>query len=111
MLILGSPCPTGQKTKQGVLEIPETGPPQFLKIMESSLTDIIDKFCRFFHTISKSHNELYVLKLGKEGRAGMAVVCLEENMEFDGAGIYKHVTACLASYACPIFLRYVFVYL
>lgn len=42
---------------------------------------------------------------GKEGRAGMAVVCLEENSEFDGAGIYNHATTCLASYACPVFLR------
>ncbi|RUO36654.1 long-chain-acyl-CoA synthetase [Aliidiomarina sanyensis] len=40
-----------------------------------------------------------------EGRAGMASVCLRENLSFDGARFYRYLRAKLPDYAVPIFVR------
>lgn len=42
---------------------------------------------------------------GNEGRAGMAVVLLDDDTELDTTGVFNHATESLASYACPLFLR------
>jgi fatty-acyl-CoA synthase len=42
---------------------------------------------------------------GAEGRAGMAVLLLEEGAAFDPAAFYRHAQAHLAPYARPAFVR------
>jgi fatty-acyl-CoA synthase len=42
---------------------------------------------------------------GAEGRAGMAVLLLEEGAAFDSAGFYRHSQKHLAAYARPAFVR------
>lgn len=42
---------------------------------------------------------------GREGRAGMAAVVLEDGVGFDGAALAAHLDAALPPYARPVFIR------
>jgi acyl-CoA synthetase (AMP-forming)/AMP-acid ligase II len=42
---------------------------------------------------------------GREGRAGMAAVVLEDGARFDGEALARHVDAALPPYARPVFIR------
>jgi len=44
---------------------------------------------------------------GTDGKAGMAAIKLTDGAVFDGAGLAKHLTAALPSYAVPLFVRLV----
>ena len=64
-------------------------------------SEVAQELCTFEGIL---HASVYGVAIpGTEGRAGMAAIVCEG--ELDLAGLYRHLTERLPAYACPLFLR------
>ncbi|XP_022110820.1 very long-chain acyl-CoA synthetase-like [Acanthaster planci] len=71
---------------------------------ENVATTEVSEILGVFPAVIES-NVYGVVVPGQEGRAGMAALKLNKDVEFDPKSLYDYVTKALPLYACPKFLR------